>query len=124
MKTIAVLGTLDSKGEEHAYLADLIRVSVWSDHLARTKFLVCGTGDMSACEGDCSHRATSYSGVDWARCPFRMLNEHGPLSVVRLLRSQREAGMVVDSSDLVGRVSMLWLRLEHAHQARRKEESS
>ena len=25
MKTIAILGTLDTKGEEHAYVAELIR---------------------------------------------------------------------------------------------------
>ena len=47
MKTIAVLGTLDSKGAEHAFVAELIRA-----HGCKAVLIDVGTGGESTVEPD------------------------------------------------------------------------
>ena len=59
-KTIAVLGTLDSKGEEHAFVADLIRKRGHEPLL-----IDLGTGDAPTIEPDVSrHEVAAAAGLD------------------------------------------------------------
>jgi len=57
MKTIAVIGTLDSKGEEHAFVADLIRAR---GH--RTLLIDTGTGDDPTVKPDISRYEVAEAG--------------------------------------------------------------
>lgn len=98
MTTIAVLGTLDSKGAEHAYLADLIRAK---GH--EVLLIDVGTGTEPAVKPDISREEVALAaGIDLAEIQIRKdrgecvvaMSQAAPVMLAKLVKERKIHGVI------------------------------